>query len=473
MRTIPIADIITPPERQRRHFDEDLLNELATDIQENDLLHPIVLRSDARTLVAGERRLRAIGTYIFPLGGSFRHDGEDIPAGHIPYTVCSDSDALGLMAKEFAENSRRADLTWQEVAETQAALHALRVAQAAHETEILGSSALSVTHSIRDTAMEIHGRADGSYHTDTRNNLILAEHLDNPEVAKAKTAKDAMKVLLKQEEGRRHSALATLIGKTYSASQHEAYQVDCITYMMAETKDSETGVRFDVILTDPPYGMGADKFGDAAGKLLGTEHHYDDSYEAWWELMTGLRRVEGSMIQLHRGWCQLAFDICKSQAHAYVFCDFDRFHELKSYMQNAGWYVFRTPIVNIKESGRVPLPEEGPRRQYEICLYAIKGHKHTTAIYPDVINSSADEQMGHGAQKPVSLYVDLLRRSTRPGDLVLDAFSGSGTIFPAATECKVRAVGLEKEASSYGMGLARLQALIAAESAQPTLPGVE
>ena len=127
-------------------------------------------------------------------------------------------------------------------------------------------------------------------------------------------------------------------------------------------------------------------------------------------------------------------------------------------MRKAGWYVFRTPLINFKtNSGRVPLPDRGPRRQYEILLYAIKGDKPVTHIYPDVITSQADENMSHGAQKPVAVYQNLLQRSVRPGDTVLDCFAGSGTIFPAAHTFKVKAVGIEQSAEYYGMGLRRIQ----------------
>jgi DNA modification methylase len=447
MKTIHASDIIVPDNRQRRHFDEEALRELSTDIQANGLLHPIILRGDGRTLVAGERRFRAITTYLYPLGRRFTHDGEIVPSESIPFTRLADLSPLQVMEAEYAENAVRADLTWQEKAEAQARLHSLRVAQ-------------NPVHTVADTAQEIHGRSDGDYQTTTKVNLILAQHLDNPVVAKAKTAKDAFKALVRQESDAKHSAMATAVGKTFSASKHQAIHADCISWM----KDCPPET-FDVILTDPPYGMGADKFGDGAGRLANIEHLYDDSYENWRFLMAG---NEGSGM-IVPGWCELSYQVAKPQAHAYVFCDFDRFHELKGFMQAAGWYVFRTPFINVKDSGRVPLPDQGPRRQYEICLYAIKGQKHTTGIFSDVLHSVADEQMGHGAQKPVSLYIELLRRSARPGDAILDSFAGSGTIFPACQELKLRAVGIEQVASSYGKCLERLNLLIAAEAAEPEL----
>jgi len=129
-------------------------------------------------------------------------------------------------------------------------------------------------------------------------------------------------------------------------------------------------------------------------------------------------------------------------------------------MTQAGWWVTRTPFICTKpNSGRVPHPEHGPRRQWEMILYAIKGKKPTTGIYPDVITTMADPNMSHGAQKPVALYLDLLKRSVRAGDTVLDSFAGSGTIFPAAHAYKVKAVGIEMNPEYYSLALQRMKGL--------------
>jgi DNA modification methylase len=141
-------------------------------------------------------------------------------------------------------------------------------------------------------------------------------------------------------------------------------------------------------------------------------------------------------------------------------------------MQAAGWYVFRTPILHTKpNSGRVPLPEEGPRRQYECILYAIKGHKKTTAIYPDIIATTADMGLQHGAQKPVALYENLLMRSVRPGDEVLDSFGGTGTLIPAAHAKKCKATVLEASKEYYGVCLQRLKDVEEADRNPPVTTG--
>lgn len=427
--TLLRSDLIILPNRQRRDFEPEALTDLANSISSLGLLHPIVVREtpDGLVLVAGERRLRALET-LWLLGDGCRHNGQFYGLNEIPYVTLGELDPIAAEEAELDENLKRQDLSWQERSEAIARLHKLRVKQA----ELVGQS-----HKISDTLREVETT---DYSTD-RKAILLADHLNNPVVAGAKNEKEAFKALKREEEKAKVTALAETIGASYNSSAHKLFHVDCLTWL-AECPDNQ----FDVILTDPPYGMNAQSFGDGAGRMVNSEHHYDDSPEAWSILMDK--------------FCPEAFRVAKAQSHAYIFCDFDKFHQLKLKMQSAGWYVFRTPfIVHKLGSGRVPLPDRGPRRQYELILYAIKGDRPVTGIYSDVISCKLEENLTHGANKPVELYIDLLKRSVRPGDSVLDAFAGSGTIFPAAHACKLYATGLELNAEYYGISIKRLNSL--------------
>ena len=441
MRFIPLTSVLIKPDRQRQEFSPEALQELVTSIEERGLLHPPVLRNESGTwtLVAGERRMKAI-LQIWELGGTFNCDNEVVPEGHMPFTNLGDLTDLEAEEAELDENLKRKDLTWQEHAAAVAKLHRLRGSQ--QEAKSAATQIPVVRQTYADTALELLGKSEGAYQDQIRKEILVSKHLDNPLVSKAKSADEAFKILKRQEESTKNVELARVVGATFNADLHTLLNIDCLDFM-AEAADRPEDEKFDVILTDPPYGMGADNFSDAGGKLVGIEHRYDDSPEHFTALMTT--------------WSALSYKVVKAQAHAYIFCDIDRFHELRALMQVAGWYVFRTPLVNHKmNSGRVPLPDQGPRRQYEIILYAIKGKKQTTHIYPDVISTSADENFSHGAQKPVALYQNLLQRSVRPGDRVLDTFAGSGTIFEAANGFKCSATGTELNPEYYGMCLARI-----------------
>ncbi len=444
MQIIPLSSINIANERQRQEFEPQSLMELTESIGRLGLLHAPVVRESADGklwLVSGERRLRAIQD-AWMLGYSVRYNGELVVEPGIPVVTMGELSPLEAEEAELDENLKRKDLTWQERAQAIERLHNLRVAQA--EATNVGESlspAEAVTHTVADTAEELTGWRDAGPAASVRKSIIVAKHLDDPDVAKAKSTDEAFKILKRKEEVKDNARLATTLGGNFTRDSSQLLQGDCLSWM--QQADPE---QFDVILTDPPYGMGAQDFGDAGGKLLTIEHHYDDSLEAWADLMAP--------------WAIAAYALAKPQAHAYVFCDFDNFHRLKRFMEQAGWYVFRTPMLAYKlNSGRVPLPQHGPRRQYECILFANKGQKPVNFIGSDVIPCKGDDNLGHGAQKPVELYVELLRRSTRPGNALLDTFAGTGTIFAAAKEVSCRAVGIEKDPSSFGIAAKRLEDL--------------
>lgn len=434
MQIVPITSITVSPERQRAIFDPRALAELMDSISAHGLLHAPVCRDtpDGPVLVAGERRMRAIDA-LGMTGGAYTYNGEPIPPGQIPYVTLGELTPFEAEEAELDENLKREDLTWQEKAAALARLHSLRQVQATARGE---------KHTLLATVQEIFPTEQPNRASlKLRDNITISQHLSDPDVQKAKHVDEAIKIVKKKEAAQRSTELAERIGRTFNSAIHNLVHENCLAWL-----DDQPDNQFDVILTDPPYGMDADKFGDGSGRLSNNEHHYQDSYENWQQLMGD--------------WCEKAYRVAKAEAHAYIFCDFDRFHELKLYMQTAGWYVFRTPFVSYKpNSGRVPLPDRGPRRQYELILYAIKGEKKVNAIYSDVLSSNLEVSLLHGAQKPVSLYIDLLRRSVVAGNVVLDCFAGSGTIFPAAHYWKCKAVGVEMSAEYYGLAAARLAAL--------------
>lgn len=454
MKSINIKHIIITPNRQRQEFDPEELMKLTVSIQNTGLLHPPVLRStpEGMILVAGERRLRAISD-LWALGNNLVFNGQTYPEGMIPYNDLGELSHLEAEEAELEENLKRRDLTWTELAQAHERLHNLRTAQMEQAIQQADNNPETGVGegdewTVADTAEELTGRRDGFYQDTVRRELIVAKHLDNPAVAGAKNLNEAFKILKKEEEMKKNAELADYIGKTFDRNVHSLQNGNCLEWMRSRVggSDNDYSPDIDVIITDPPYGMNAHEFGDGGGKMIAIDHGYDDSYESWQNLM-----VE---------WSYLSYQVCKEQAHAYVFCDFDRFHELKKYMEAAGWYVFRTPFICVKiNSGRVPLPDRGPRRQYELCLYAIKGKKPVTHIYSDVISCPADEQLLHGAQKPVALYKNLLQRSVRPGDIVADFFCGTGTLFPAAHELKCRAIGVEQSKEYYAIAAKRLEEL--------------
>lgn len=427
MNSIPLSSLIIPENRQRRSFDEKKLQELATSIMSKGLLHPPVVRTEEGKfyLVAGERRTRAIAS-LAAIDVGVTCNNQEFPPGTLPITLLADLDPYSIKEAELEENTVRDDLTWVDKASAIAELDALRRAQASDENR---------RYTTRETASEILGReASGSDIAKVTDALIVTKHLDDPEVLAAKTQKEALKVIRKKAEAAHREVLA----QTFDMSRTPHTLVNASAFDFVKSLPDAS---FDVILTDPPYGINADDFGSMAGEA----HAYEDTTDyalSCYELVA----KEG-------------YRLAKEKAHCYVFLDPRYWHEISFMFVLAGWKVWTTPLIWNKGNGMLPRPEHGPRRTYEMILFASKGGRKTLRVAPDVISCPLVTDRDHGAQKPVLLYKDLLSRSALPGNTVLDLFAGSGTIFPAANTLKLTATASELSPQYYNLSLSRIDAI--------------
>jgi site-specific DNA-methyltransferase (adenine-specific) len=65
----------------------------------------------------------------------------------------------------------------------------------------------------------------------------------------------------------------------------------------------------------------------------------------------------------------------------------------------------------------------------------------------------------HSTQKPLDLVKYLILTFSKPGDLILDAFAGSGTTLVAARQLQRRAIGIERDCEFVKTGEGRLNAV--------------
>lgn len=435
MKTIPIDSIRVSPDRQRRYRSEQDHQDLLVSISEGEagLIHAPLLWQDGADfwLVAGEGRLKVIRE-MNELGMPLRYEGHPVMEGHVPYTLITEASLVGRFEAEYDENVRRTPLTVAERAQATMQLYELKKMKAARDGQ--------PTPTVGDLAIEMHGSKVGDYQTKVKKELIVSRHLDDKDVREAKSMDEAFNVVKRKETQRQAAKLATEMGTNVKAHGVELVKADAREWLPQCAAE-----RFDIVLSDPPYGMGADTFGEYNSS---DDHTYDDSPEAWRALMfdpqTGLLR------QLAR--------VCKPDAHLYLFCDFDRFHLLRAFLEAEGWKVHRTPIIWHNPTGfRTPWPEHGPQRKYEFILYARRGEKRVMKVLPDLVTYTKDGGGFHAAQKPIGLLKDLLARSAFPTDTVLDFCGGSGSTAVACKEMNLACVCVEKEEVAYGMAVKRLQ----------------
>lgn len=90
--------------------------------------------------------------------------------------------------------------------------------------------------------------------------------------------------------------------------------------------------------------------------------------------------------------------------------------------------------------------------RHDTCIFAVKG----SYVFPDgrpvdVIQSQRldGSKLTHPNEKPVDLMRRLIEATTKPNDLILDPFAGSGTTLVAALQSGRRYMGVEISPEHY------------------------
>lgn len=423
---VDIADVIVEEQRIRRHFDPAAITELADSIRSRGLIHAPVIRfndDNKPVLVAGERRFRAI-SQLYAGGIHFNYNGAAVPLGRLPYTTLSDLSEHEVLAVELEENIIRRDISWQERIDAQRRLHQLRVA-------------MNPQHTIADTAAIIYGDTPTPAETmHTKVNVLLAEHLDDPEISKAKNEREATQIARRKLESLFIGELASRT--TVKDTSHSLMHGDC-----RELLNNITPGSVACMVTDPPYGINAHTFTKQSNAVDGVDHGYDDTFEMAQSIVHAIANA----------------DCMAADAHIWMFCDLRYFTNWVGVFEQAGWYVWPHPIIWDKQGvGALLGNANGPRHTYESILFAQRGKRTITKVFADVLRVRADTMKDHAAQKPVDLIRQLVELSCLPGETVLDPCCGSGTIFPAATLCKVSAIGIEFDSEQHARAKLRINA---------------
>ena len=425
--------IFVAADRHRRTFKQTDHDELKRSIRLAGMIQPIVVDIDGTEtirLIAGERRLRASMELLAETYPIRLTDGTTF-VGCVPAIVLREQSQYVREQIELHENIQRVNLTWQE--KVQATERMARLIQQA-EPDLPAEKLPG----------EILERLDLSAHvTRVAGRLVLADFMHLPQVVGAPTEGDARKNLTRYLENQFRAKLALEVLKAQVSDDspggpatvpHILLHGDALELL------PQLDRQFDVVVTDPPYGIGADSY--SHNENMPIRHLYDDSRKTLARIMTDLPMMLTART--------------KQDAHLYLFCDFTMWAEWRSRFEKLEWSVYDRPIIWNKGRGPSGSPDLWPMAFYETVLFARKGKRPLQAIRGNVVSIPPVEGRLHAAQKPVDLYVDLLSRSTLTGDLVLDPFSGSGTIFEAADRLNLEATGIESDKEAFGLCQRRL-----------------
>lgn len=200
----------------------------------------------------------------------------------------------------------------------------------------------------------------------------------------------------------------------------------------------------DAIITDPPYGIGyqsGNRKIEVMGKIA------NDNAPFIWFLYDAFRVLKSGTSGQGALVCFTRWDVEQ------VFIDAIRL---------AGFNVKSEVIWNKVTHGMGDLKAQFAP-MHENIVFAIKGkftfpgHRPNDLVTHQKLNGP---QMIHPTEKPVSLLADLITAVTKPGDLILDPFAGSGSTLVAAKKTGRRFIGIELDDEYFEKAQRRIEEVV-------------
>ena len=233
------------------------------------------------------------------------------------------------------------------------------------------------------------------------------------------------------------------------------FQGDCLEAM---DKLIEKGIKFDAIITDPPYGTTACKW-DAIIP-------FDDMWERLNKLIThngaivlfGSQPYTSALIMSNPNMFKYCWVWVKTKASGHLDAKRKpmRKHEDVIVFGNKGWpnYYPQGLIDGTFKTGRNVDMTDKVYSQYKNHGTSTKGNYPKSVI--EFANPSGRGHL-HPTQKPIALCEYLINTYTNENELILDFTCGSGTTLLAARNLKRKCIGIELEEKYCEIAKQRLE----------------
>ncbi len=253
---------------------------------------------------------------------------------------------------------------------------------------------------------------------------------------------------------------------------------DCIAEM-ARLPDKSV----DMIFADPPYNLqlGGDLFRPEGGKV--------DACDDDWDKFASLAAYD----DFTREWLEQARRILKDNGTIWVIGSYHNIYRVGALLQDADFWILNDSVWRKSN----PMPNfRGTRftNAHETLIWCAKDEKaRYTFNYRAMKALNDDLQMrsdwvlpicsggervkdaagdkAHPTQKPEALLYRILLACTKPGDVVLDPFFGTGTTGAVARRLGRKWIGIEREPAYVKVARERIASTLPLdESAMETVP---
>ena len=217
----------------------------------------------------------------------------------------------------------------------------------------------------------------------------------------------------------------TVLGDLYEIGEHrllcgDSTQTDTFERLM----DGELA---DMVVTDPPYNVAYEGKTKDALTIENDSMGNDDFYKFLYDFYTALTTA------------------VKKGGAIYVWHAPSEIINFAKAMVDAGW-LLKQQLIWVKNT--MVMGRQDYQWKHEPCLYGwLAGDSHKW--YSDrkqttVINFDKPQRNGeHPTMKPIGLFGYQIENSSKVGDIVIDAFGGSGTAMVASHQLKRKCYGME------------------------------
>jgi modification methylase len=240
----------------------------------------------------------------------------------------------------------------------------------------------------------------------------------------------------------------------------------------------------DLVFADPPYNL------QLGGDLLRPDNSKVDAVDDDWDRFDSFETYDA----FTRAWLSECRRVLKDNGAIWVIGSYHNIFRVGAALQDLGFWILND-VVWRKSN---PMPNfKGTRftNAHETLIWAAKGRgaKRYTFNY-DAMKMANDElqmrsdwtlplctgeerlkdAMGakaHPTQKPEALLHRVILSSTKPGDVVLDPFFGTGTTGAAARRLGRRYIGIEREAEYVALAEARIAKIVPATAEELAVTG--
>jgi site-specific DNA-methyltransferase (adenine-specific) len=224
------------------------------------------------------------------------------------------------------------------------------------------------------------------------------------------------------------------------------------------------GEKAHAVITDPPYGINyvggrAVQQQRISKRRRGSKVEAGDAY--WDDLTPEQYRA------LLNGALALAYEHSDDKAPLYLWFASSHLRSVLECMAGTGW-AERNLIVWVKNNGAGALFAQY-KHWYEPCFYAHKQGKAPRWHGPTNERTVWEHDKPavndlHRTMKPLALIERTIENATKPGQLVVDPFLGSGTAIIAAERTGRRCFGFDLEPRYCDVMLARWEAFAGASA---------